>query len=89
MEGFFLAEELDFSQLLFMSTHSVVLRECGRWVCMPPVPVIALRSQAGGDTGGPEPFPENSCSFTTYESGGVVVLDRFGIAKGLQDGVCL
>ena len=48
-----------------------------------------LRSQAGGDTGGPEPFPENSCSFTTYESGGVVVLDRFGIAKGLQDGVCL
>ena len=47
LEGLFLAEELDFSQFLFMSTHSVVLRECGRWVCMPPVPVIALRSQAG------------------------------------------
>ena len=45
--------------------------------------------KAGGDIGGPEPFPENSRSFTTYKSGGVVVLDRFRIAKSLQDGVCL
>lgn len=56
---------------------------------MPQAHTCTLRSQAGGDTGGPEPFPEDSCSFTTYESGGVVILDRFGIAKSLQDGVCL
>lgn len=62
-----------------------------------PQSPLAHAGQRGEDTRVPQllqtlsPTPPALChkAPATYKARGVVILDRLGVAKGLQDGVCL